>query len=172
MAGGSKITTDNEIIRKWAEEREGKPATVIGTGSKEDAGLLRIDFPGRRGETTLKEITWDEFFEKFKEKNLALLYQDKTRAGKISRFNKIVSRETANRSSISNKDRKKDLEMGDEINMEFNSEDFNAEEYAELFAKDIEELKEIAEQKNIPDVEEFNKEELVMAIELADLAEE
>ena len=48
-------------------------------------------------------------------------------------------------------------------------QEFN--EYAELFTKDMEELQEIAQQKDIPNVEEFNKEELVMAIEFADLAE-
>jgi hypothetical protein len=177
MAGLSKVTTDKETIRKWAEERQGKPATVVGTGGKEDAGLLRIDFPGRRGKNSLKEISWEEFFEKFEEKNLALLYQDETAGGKISRFNKIIKKDTANRSSIRNTDRKKDLEMEEKIKEEMSSEDFKAEkfrseEYAKLFSKDMEELKEIAEQKNIPNIEEFNKEELVMAIELADLAEE
>lgn len=102
MAGESKITTDHEIIRKWAEERDGRPATVIGTGGKEDAGLLRIDYPGRRGKESLKEISWEDFFEKFDQKDLALLYQDKTAGGKTSRFSKLI-----NRSSASGKERKK-----------------------------------------------------------------
>jgi hypothetical protein len=169
MAASSKVTTDRETIRKWAEEREGKPATVVGTGGREDAGLLRIDFPGRRGNNSLKEISWEEFFEKFEEKNLALLYQDATASGKTSRFNKIIKRETANRNSISNTERKRNLEMEDQQNLE---KEISTEEYAELFSKDIDELKSIAEQKNIPNPEEFDKEELVMAIELADLAEE
>ncbi len=95
MAGESKTTTDHETIRKWAEARGGKPATVKSTASKNDVGLLRIDFPGYRGEDALAEISWDEFFQKFDEKHLAFLYQEKTSSGEESRFFKLVSRETA-----------------------------------------------------------------------------
>lgn len=90
----SQITTDHNKIRKWVEERGGKPASVKGTETKgEEAGLLRIDFPGYSGKGKLEEIPWDEFFEKFEESKLAFLYQDKTHDGKQSRFNKFVSRE-------------------------------------------------------------------------------
>jgi hypothetical protein len=92
----SKTTTDHERIRKWAEERGGKPSCVIGTGGGGDAGLLRIDFPGYSGEGSLKEISWDEFFEKFDDQNLALLYQEETKEGEKSNFNKLVSREDDN----------------------------------------------------------------------------
>src|SRR5690349_1497621 len=95
MAGESKMMTNHNEIRKWAEARDGKPATVRSTASKEDVGLLRIDFPGYAGEGTLEEITWDEFFKKFDEKKLAFLYQEKTSSGEESRFFKLVSRETA-----------------------------------------------------------------------------
>lgn len=101
MAGETKITTDHDEIRKWAEARGGKPATVKGTGSNDEAGVLRINFPGYSGEDTLEEITWDEFFAKFDEKNLAFLYQDKTANGEESRFFKLVSRETAENKSHS-----------------------------------------------------------------------
>jgi hypothetical protein len=95
MAGDSRVTTNHEEIRKWAEARGGKPATVKSTASKDDVGLLRIDFPGYKGEGSLEEITWDEFFKKFDEKNLAFLFQEKTSSGEESRFFKLVSRETA-----------------------------------------------------------------------------
>jgi hypothetical protein len=89
----SKRTTDHAKIRQWAEARNGKPARVQGTGEPDDAGLLRIDFPeAHDDEHELEEITWDEFFEKFDEKRLAFVYQDKTAAGETSRFNKLVSR--------------------------------------------------------------------------------
>src|SRR3712207_900454 len=91
----SKTTTSREKIKKWAEARGGKPATVKGTGDKEDPGLLRIDFPGYRGKQTLEEISWEDFFNKFEEKNLAFVYQEKTATGKPSRFFKLVSRQTA-----------------------------------------------------------------------------
>lgn len=43
MATG-KETTDHNEIRRWAEERDGHPARVKGTGGKQESGLLRIDF--------------------------------------------------------------------------------------------------------------------------------
>jgi hypothetical protein len=108
MAGEPKVTTDHKKIRKWVEERNGKPSSVIDTEGKNDPGLLRIDYPGRKGKTSLKEISWEDFFEKFEEKNLAMLYQDKTAGGGTSRFSKFISRDTAkNRNSINNRDRKK-----------------------------------------------------------------
>jgi hypothetical protein len=89
------VMTDHEEIRQWAEERGAKPACVRGTGGKSDTGLIRLDFPGYSGGDSLEEISWDEWFAKFDEQNLALLYQDKTARGQKSNFNKLVSRETA-----------------------------------------------------------------------------
>lgn len=66
-----------------------------GTGGKGDTGLLRIDFPGYSGADSLEEISWDEFFEKFDDQGLALVYQERTKDGEPSNFNKLVSRETA-----------------------------------------------------------------------------
>ncbi|MHB9029801.1 MAG: hypothetical protein ACYC9O_13625 [Candidatus Latescibacterota bacterium] len=93
MKSQSQITTDHETIRKWVEKRGGHPATVKGTPRKgEHAGLLRIDFPGYSGEDKLERITWEEFFEKFEESNLAFTYQEETASGEQSRFSKLVSR--------------------------------------------------------------------------------
>jgi hypothetical protein len=94
MAGKSKTTNNHNKIRKWAEARGGKPVTVRGTGDKDEPGLLRIDFPGYSGGDRFEEISWEEWFEKFDEKNLSFLYQDKTSDGKQSNFCKLVSRET------------------------------------------------------------------------------
>ena len=95
MAGESKTTTKHDEIRKWAEARGGKPVTVRGTGDKDEPGVLRIDFPGGAGSDRLEEISWEEWFEKFDEKDLAFLYQDKKANGEQSTFFKLVSRETA-----------------------------------------------------------------------------
>jgi hypothetical protein len=96
MAGESHTTTDHNLIRKWVEERGGWPATVKGTGrGGEEAGILRINFPGYSGEESLEEISWEEFFGKFDEKKLAFLYQEKTSGGEQSRFCKFVSRGSA-----------------------------------------------------------------------------
>ncbi len=91
----SKTTTDHDTIRRWAEERGGKPARVKGTGGDNDPGMIRIDFPGYSGEGKLEEIPWEDWFKKFDESNLALVYEEHTSAGERSNFNKLVGRETA-----------------------------------------------------------------------------
>jgi hypothetical protein len=93
MADTSTTTTDHDTIRRWVEERGGRPAAVKGTGNGDDAGILRIDFPGRGDDDSLEEISWDEFFEKFEDSNLAFLYQDTTKDGAESRFSKLVRRD-------------------------------------------------------------------------------
>lgn len=71
------------------ENRGGFPATVAGTESREDeAGVLRIDYPGFSGAGTLERIDWEDWFEKFDEENLAFVYQPK----RGSRFSKLVRR--------------------------------------------------------------------------------
>jgi hypothetical protein len=92
MASSSRKLTDHEEIRKWAEEREAKPSCVLGTGDKQDPGVLRLDFPDFSGEGSLQEISWDDWFEQFDENDLALLVQDETSEGKKSNFNKLISR--------------------------------------------------------------------------------
>ncbi|CAN5742460.1 hypothetical protein BH23PLA1_BH23PLA1_32810 [soil metagenome] len=95
----ARFTTNHRVIQKWVEERGGKPATVKGTRRKGDpVGLLRIDFPGYSGEQTLKEISWDEFFAKFEESDLAFLYQNQTATGAESRFSKLIALESAKES--------------------------------------------------------------------------
>jgi hypothetical protein len=89
----SKTTTNHEEIRKWAEKRGAHPARVKSTGNENDPGILRLDFPGYSGGDSLEPIEWEEFFEKFEENNLALLYQETTSGGEQSNFNKLISRD-------------------------------------------------------------------------------
>jgi hypothetical protein len=90
----SQWTTDHEFIREWAEERGAQPSAVKGTGGGDDPGIIRLDFPGYSGEGKLEPISWDEWFDKFDENDLALIYQETTADGQRSNFNKIVKRET------------------------------------------------------------------------------
>lgn len=93
MSQESHVTTDHEEIRRWVEARGGHPSTVKGTQQGgEPAGLLRIDYPGYSGEERLEEISWEEFFQKFDESNLAFVYQEETTEGDTSRFSKLVDR--------------------------------------------------------------------------------
>lgn len=92
-ASEARTTTDHDTIREWAEARGGVPATVAGTESGGgEAGILRFDFPGGAGEDQLEHIDWDEWFDKFEKKNLALLYQDEKSDGEGSTFFKLVTR--------------------------------------------------------------------------------
>jgi hypothetical protein len=84
----ANTTTNHDEIRKWVEDRNGRPAMVR---TKGEGGILRIDF-GEPDEA-LEPVDWDEFFEIFDENNLAFLHQDKTNNGHLSRFNKFVERE-------------------------------------------------------------------------------
>ena len=93
----AKSTTNHELIRKWAEERGGKPAAVKGTGKGDDPGILRIDFPGYAGEEKLQEISWEQFFEKFEKERLAFLYQEEIEGGGVSRFSKLINNDKANK---------------------------------------------------------------------------
>ncbi len=87
----SKVTNDHETIRKWVEEREGIPAAVSSTHKGGEIGVIRIMFPDRGRSDNLTPINWDDFFTKFDENNLKLLYQEKTSDGKLSRFFKFIS---------------------------------------------------------------------------------
>lgn len=94
-AASAKPLTDHNEIRRWAEERNAKPACVRRTGGGDDIGMIRLDFPGYSGDESLEEVSWDEWFDKFDESNLALLVQETTARGQQSNFNKLVSRQTA-----------------------------------------------------------------------------
>ena len=89
----SKTTTDHDEIRRWVEAHDGTPAGVRGTRSGDDPGVLRIDFPGGAGEDELEHISWDTWFQKFDEQNLAFLYQEQKADGEDSTFFKLVSRD-------------------------------------------------------------------------------
>lgn len=96
----SHITTDHERIRQWAKDRKGRPAAVKNTGGGKDVGIIRIEFdtPYSHNES-LEEISWEEFFQKFDESNLAFVYQETTEDGQKSNFNKLISRESAKKTA-------------------------------------------------------------------------
>src|SRR5437660_9567151 len=104
---GSRVLTDHEEIRQWAEERGARPSSVQRTGRGDDPGILRLDFPGYSGEGSLEEISWEDFLTKFDENNLALLVQDQTAGGQRSNFNKIISRSTARKTTAGSRSRRR-----------------------------------------------------------------
>ena len=92
-AGHSRTTTDHEEIRRWISEHGGRPVSVKGTERRgEQAGILRVNFPGSPADESFKTIGWDTFFDKFEASQLAFVYQDATADGQQSRFGKFISR--------------------------------------------------------------------------------
>src|SRR3954451_3692517 len=89
--GRSLATTNHEVIRQWAEERGGRPATVEGTEHGDRLGVLRFDF----GEDTpkLREVSWDEWFRTFDERKLNFLYQEERTDGRQSTFFRLENPE-------------------------------------------------------------------------------
>src|SRR3954469_19676208 len=81
-------TTDHDEIRRWAEERGGRPS-LVGT-ARGRGGILRFDFG--EPEPNLEETSWEEFFRIFDESDLAFLHQDEAASGGTSRFFKFVAR--------------------------------------------------------------------------------
>jgi len=97
----SRTTRNHDEIRKWAEARGAVPSEVVGTHKPGKTGILRFEFPDapNRNDAKLREISWEEFFEKFDENDLELVYQEKTAEGQKSNFNKLIHPEDEGHSS-------------------------------------------------------------------------
>jgi hypothetical protein len=104
----SKTTQDHDEIRQWAESRGAIPAEVASTDTKGQTGILRIEFPKAKNanDSALKEISWEEFFEKFDASGLALVYQELTADGEQSNFNKLIYPENSKAESSSGRGKK------------------------------------------------------------------
>jgi hypothetical protein len=87
--GRSLATTSHEVIRQWAEERGGVPATVEGTEHGNTLGVLRFDFGGESDR--LRQVSWDEWFETFDRRRLNFIYQEKRSDGRQSTFFQLES---------------------------------------------------------------------------------
>lgn len=84
--GRSLVTTNHEVIQRWARARKAKPATIAGTERDGRAGVLTFDLPGYRESRRLRQITWEEWFRTFDERRLNLIYQEQLRDGRPSNF--------------------------------------------------------------------------------------
>jgi len=69
-----RTTIDHETVRRWVERRDGHPAAVA-PDAPEEAGLLRILFPGEDDEH-VERLDWQTFFERFEDQELALVYRE------------------------------------------------------------------------------------------------
>jgi hypothetical protein len=87
--GRSLATTHHEVIKQWADERGGKPATVEGTEHGDHLGVLRFDFGG--GSDNLREVSWEEWFDTFDARRLNFIYQEQRSDGTQSNFFRLES---------------------------------------------------------------------------------
>jgi hypothetical protein len=87
--GRSLATTSHEVIRNWAEERGGTPATVEGTEHGDHLGVLRFAFGGN--DANLREVSWDEWFDTFDSRQLNFIYQEERKDGNQSTFFRLES---------------------------------------------------------------------------------
>ena len=89
--GRSLATTHHEVIRQWAEERGGTPATVEGTEHGDHLGVLRIDFGG--DDSNLRRVSWEEWFKTFDGRRLNFIYQEQRTDGTQSNFFRLENPE-------------------------------------------------------------------------------
>src|SRR4051812_94935 len=88
-AGRSLATTHHEVIKQWAEERGGTPATVEGTEHGDHLGVLRFDFGGEN--ERLRQVSWGEGFDTFDARKLNFIYQEERKDGRQSTFFRLES---------------------------------------------------------------------------------
>jgi hypothetical protein len=84
--GQSLATQSHEVIQKWAEERRAKPVTL--ESQRDEPRVLRFDFPGYGGQN-LAQISWDDWFKTFDNRNVVFIYQERLRNGNQSNFFKL-----------------------------------------------------------------------------------
>lgn len=88
--GQSLVTRNHDVIRRWAEERKAVPSTVPGTEHDNHLGVLRFDFPGYGGQS-LQEVSWEDWFRTFDDRELVFLFQEFKKDGSPSNFFKLNS---------------------------------------------------------------------------------
>ncbi len=85
--GQTLVTRNHEVITRWADQRDAVPVTVPGSEHDGHLGVLRFDFErGADKEDRLEEVSWDEWFEAFDERDLVFIYQEHLSNGDDSNF--------------------------------------------------------------------------------------
>lgn len=71
-----RTTTDHALVRTLVEDRDGYPAHLAKSEGQGDSGLLQVGLADADESGDLKEISWEQFFEEFEEKDLAFAYRE------------------------------------------------------------------------------------------------
>ncbi|MFR9749608.1 hypothetical protein ACL02S_01080 [Nocardia sp. 004] len=90
-AEGFSVTRSHEVIRRWAEQRGARPATLPGSEYDGRIGVLRFDFPGYGG-AVLRRVEWEEWFATFDARKLHFWYQERGADGSPSNVNRLLAR--------------------------------------------------------------------------------
>jgi hypothetical protein len=86
--GRPLVTTDHEVIQRWAEQRGARPAITPGSSYHGELGVLRLELPGSGG-VVLQPVTWDEWFDHFDSQGLSFLYVEQWADGSPSNFHRL-----------------------------------------------------------------------------------
>jgi hypothetical protein len=92
MSSEIDLTTDHDEIRRWIESVGGRPVQVQVAGSSGPVGVPAIELPGRTASGAAVPIGWDDWFGRFDQAGLALLYEKAPGDGGASAFGKLVQR--------------------------------------------------------------------------------
>ena len=85
--GQTLATRNHDVIKAWADERGGKPATTTKDGPPR---VLRLDFPGYGG-SSLRKIGWEDWFGTFDNRGVTFIYQEHLRDGRESNFFRLTN---------------------------------------------------------------------------------
>jgi hypothetical protein len=92
------VTIDHDVIRTWAQRRNGRPSTFLGD---ERPWPIRFEFGAPSPDA--KEIGWEEFFVEFERANLAFVYRDVAEGGEPDDFHEFVNRAVLPELTLSSK---------------------------------------------------------------------
>jgi len=81
------ITIDPEVIKRWAERRNGRPATLAGEDRR---WPLLFDFGSPSPDR--QEIGWERFVAEFERANFAFVYRDTAPDGTLDDFYEFINR--------------------------------------------------------------------------------
>lgn len=86
-------TTNHQEIQSWVLAQQGIPAQTTTGGTNSNGALLCIRFPGTAEQTTVKAISWEEWFRLFESKQLAFAYATGEERDRSPQSYQIVSRQ-------------------------------------------------------------------------------
>lgn len=85
-------TIEHRVVREWAEKRGLVPTTIRGTWGSDLPTPLQLTEPEADADPARIELTWDQFFEIFEDRQLAFTYQDDDVSGVPSQYYKFERR--------------------------------------------------------------------------------